>query len=172
MASVHIGQIIILSFTLHHFSYTLLSGNFEELNKWWIAYYAVVTSWGLFNLLVMVPVLKHVYHVPDPVIILACAVGSFLRCLVFVLGTQRGHLYIGGFLDLFQLSGLVTCRSSLATLVNRGEVGAIFAVVAVLQAVTDCLSHLCQMIFMDTMDWHAGFVYCLNAMFFLSLIHI
>ena len=70
----------------------------------------MVTSWGLFNLLVMVPVLKHVYHVPDPVLILACAIGGFLSSLVFVLAKQRGHFYIGGFLDLFELAGLVTCR--------------------------------------------------------------
>ena len=85
-------------------------GTFEEFNHWWNSYYAVVVPWGLINLLVMVPVLKHVYHMSDPVIILACAVGSFLRCLVFILATQRGHLYIGGFLDLFELAGLVTCR--------------------------------------------------------------
>jgi hypothetical protein len=93
------------------FSFTLfISDSFIAFNNWWLTYYAVVTSWGLFNLLVMVPVLKHVYPMPDPVLILACAVGSLLRSIVFVSAKQRGHLYIGGFLDLFELAGLVTCR--------------------------------------------------------------
>ena len=58
-------------------------------------------------------------------------------------------------------------RSSLASLVDRGEVGSIFAAIAVVQAVSSCLSHLYQMIFVETITWHMGFVYCLNATFFL-----
>jgi Mg2+ and Co2+ transporter CorA len=53
--------------------------------------------------------------------------------------------------------------------VDRNEIGSIFAIVAVIQAVSNCLSHLYQMIFANTLNWHSGFVYCLNSMFFMAV---
>ena len=58
-------------------------------------------------------VLPQVYHVPDPAIIGVAAFGGFLRSLVFIVSGIKSHLYIGGFLDLFNLAGLVACRCTI-----------------------------------------------------------
>ena len=86
-------------------------GGFSEFNSWWIDFYAIFTAWGLFTLVMIIPLLKQVYHVPDPVFLLLCAVGGFFRALTFMLADKRNNLYIGSFVDMFNLAGLVVCTS-------------------------------------------------------------
>ena len=81
-----------------------------SISRWQI-FYAIFISWELFTLAIMVPVLKQVYHVTDPVIVIVSAAGSFIRQTVFLTAGERNNLYIGGFLDMFNLAGLVACRS-------------------------------------------------------------
>lgn len=50
------------------------------------------------------------YHLPDPIIIVISATGNLLRCIVFLLSTDKDNLYIGAFLDMFNLAGIVSCR--------------------------------------------------------------
>jgi hypothetical protein len=58
-----------------------------------------------------VPVLKQIYHLSDPFILLLAATGGFLRSLVFLESDDRDNLYIGGFLDLFNFAGFVAIRA-------------------------------------------------------------
>ncbi len=85
--------------------------DYDDFSDWWLIFYILFMTWGLLALGLMVPVMKQIYHLCDPVIIAVTAVGTFLRSLTFLLADNRDNLYIGGFVDLFNFAGMVACRS-------------------------------------------------------------
>lgn len=52
-----------------------------------------------------------------------------------MLAEKADNLYIGSFVDLFNLAGIVACRSILVSLVEREEVGRMLAVSAIIQVI-------------------------------------
>ena len=47
-------------------------------------------------------------------------------------------------------------------MVPREHIGKSFGVLAAVQAIVECLSAEYYWIYTSTLDWHPGFVYCLN----------
>ena len=74
----------------------------KEFAEWTKIFYAIFSVCGLLALGIMVPVLKQVHRATDALIVALSAGGSFLRCLTFLLATEKSHLYIGALLDVFQ----------------------------------------------------------------------
>ncbi|TRY78552.1 hypothetical protein TCAL_07739 [Tigriopus californicus] len=148
---------------------TFPSEDLAAFTMWWNTFYAIFTAWGIFCLAVMVPVLKQVYHFCDPTIILIAVIGGFLRSITFLLATDRAHLFIGSFVDMFNLAGIVATRSSLASLVDDKDIGKLFGLLAVVQSIASGLSPLYHLMFEGTQNFHPGLSFCIHATIYIII---
>lgn len=145
------------------------SEDLAEFTMWWNTFYAIFMAWGIFCLAVMVPVLKQVYHFSDPTIILISVIGGFLRSITFLLATDRAHLFIGSFLDMFNLAGIIATRASLASLVEEKDIGKLFGFLAVVQSIASGLAPLYHLLFEGTQDYHMGLSFCIHALIYIII---
>ena len=100
--------------------------------------------------------------VTDAYVLFLAGCGSIFHSLIFLSGKDINFLYAVCILDMFNLCGLVAIRSMISKMVPREHLGKAFGVLASVQAIVEWLSAEYYWIYTATLNWHPGFVYCLN----------
>ena len=72
----------------------------DAVSDWWIWFHLIYTLWGMFALVVMVPILKNVYNLADPCIIFFSAFGSLFRSFIFIICKNKVCIQIFKFFIL------------------------------------------------------------------------
>ena len=139
----------------------------SEAQEWWRIFFFVHSIWGMIVLMVFVPILKRLYSISDPCIIVFSAFGSFFRSLIFIVARNKQNLYIGSIVDMLNLAGSIAARSGvLAVVDDPTEVGKALGVIAVVHELVRIATPYYWEIALATRDWHFAFVYCLNCTIF------
>ena len=63
----------------------------------------------------------------------------------------------------------VAVRATVSKLVDPSETGAVFALLGFVQAFNFLVSPLINLLYVDSLDWHEGFVYCVQSLFSIVL---
>ena len=140
--------------------------------KWWSLFSSLDTVFELIALAIVSPLLSMVFHLSDLSVVMVSMVSTILGILIYLTARIPEVLYLAGLLGM--LKDLITLgiRSTVSKIVGSDDVGKVFACIGAVQAGARLLSPLYNLLYLATLDWYIGFVFCISETMFLVMLTI
>jgi len=132
VVSVYIGELSIVFYFLQ-LRYNVDTTQYSYLQ-------ACDTIARSIGLLLLVPLLHKLFHIPDEILgVLAC-LSYLVRTLIFALCTEGWMIYLGSFATVLAAAVTVAVRSTFSKIFSREELGQVFAVVGTAESLFPLLA--------------------------------
>ena len=112
------------------------------------------------------------FQLHDSVLVIVAGCGSLIYAIVYLSASQShvNEMYIALVGSMLRTSLTVAARATVSKLVDSSETGAIFSLFAFAQAFNFLISPLINLIYVETLEWHEGFVYCIQCIMSIGVI--
>ena len=141
-----------------------------ETAEWWSTYGSFGSALNIIAIGLLAPGLSKFLHFSDMLIVTMACTLWYVGVIVILLAEVKEVLYLAKFLTMFSDVTTIGIRSALTKIVGSGDVGKIFACVALVQAGSGLISPLYNIIYLNTLEWHVGFIYCINEILLIIMI--
>lgn len=179
----HIVILLIVAFTCNGLTYTgvdflFFRKNFDfsgedELITWYTHLRSYTAIGDVIALFIVLPILVKTLQLHDLTIVILSALAHLSKSLIYYAAQEKSLIYVT--IAFCLVSPLCTqpLRSSMTKIAGQGDVGAIFACVAALQAISGFATPLYNMVYSATLDEFSGRpVYLVTCVFHITMVGI
>lgn len=178
----HVVIILILMFFLYsvaggvatiEYSYARIKFDWESsdyMAKWWSTYSSVGTAVHIISLGVLSPIMSRLLKFSDMCIVTISLTTFLLSIMTILLAQVKEMLYLSKALDMFTDLVTLGIRAALTKIVGNQDTGKVFACIGVVQAGSGFIYPLYNVIYLNTLDSHAGMSYCVSETLIIILI--
>ena len=159
----------------HRYLYTQVKYGWDEAD--FSLYYSVYRIMYLITLWILIPITSSYFKVCDATLAIGGSISGAMGMMIPAIVTPAWGMYLGCIVACFVPAGTMTVRSMASKCVNDNEIGRVFSVISLMNAVgSTAIAAAYQAIYAATVDYYAGdilhikflFLYTHNSRQFLS----
>ena len=136
--------------------------NPEDFNEFWSTYNSLQTGLNVVSIGLVLPLFTKVMKLNDLTIVFISLSSLFGAIAIILVAEDYRWIYLSCVLKMFSDITTISVRACLTKVVDKDDIGKVFACVGAVQAMVGFLNPLYNLIYQETYDWHPGFCYCLS----------
>lgn len=142
----------------------------SEIPKWWSNYTSIGSILNVLAIAVLAPTMSKILGISDMFIVAFALTLHFFGFIVILVAEVKEVMWLARVLSMFSDVTTIGVRAALTKIVGGNDVGKIFACIGVVQAGAGFISPLYNIIYLNTLDWHFGLIYCLNEVILIFMV--